>query len=41
MLNKIAKLINYFRIVRHSLYREFEFFHDAPPEKITEVKNYK
>ena len=41
MLNKIANLINYFRVVRHSLYREFEFFHDQPPKKIADVQNYK
>jgi len=41
MLNKIANLINYFRVVRHSLYREFEFFHDQPPKKIEDVQNYK
>ena len=41
MLNKIVNLINYFRVSRHSLYREFEFFHDQPPKKIAEVQNYK
>ena len=41
MLNKIVNLINYFRVARHSLYREFEFFHDQPPKQIAEVQNYK
>ena len=41
MLNKIVNLINYFRVARHKLYRQLEFFHEQPPKKIEEVQNYK
>ena len=40
MLNKIVNLINYFRVPRHSLYRDFEFFHDQLPKKVAEIQNY-
>ena len=40
MKNKIINLINYFRLSKHDLYREFEFFHEIPPKKISEIKNY-
>ena len=40
MLNKIANLVNYIRVRRHSLFREFEFYYDPPPKKISEVQNY-
>ena len=40
MKNKIINFINYYRLSRHSLYREFEFFHESPPKKIAEIQNY-
>jgi len=40
MLNKIINLINYFRVARHSLYRELKFFYEPPPKKVSEIQNY-
>ena len=40
MLNKIVNLINYFRVIRYSLYRELKFFSDLPPKKTEEIQDY-
>ena len=40
MIKKLVNLINYYKVKRHNLYKEFDFFYEIPPKKISEVENY-
>ena len=40
MIKKLVNLINYYKVKRHNLYKELDFFYEIPPKKISEVENY-